>query len=67
MPKAYVDTPLARLLPFDPATVREPDPGKLLSESFVAQPTELGRGNSAMQLEDSPPAVASAMAESCRR
>jgi hypothetical protein len=54
MPKAYANTPLARLLPFDPATVREPDPSKLLSESIVVQPTELGRGNSAMQLEDSP-------------
>ena len=54
MPRAYVNTPLARLLPFDPATVREPDPNKPLNESFIVQLTELGRANSAMQLEDSP-------------
>ncbi len=54
MPKAYVNTPLARLLPFDPALVREPDPNQLLSEGFVAKPTELGLANSAMQLEDKP-------------
>ena len=54
MPKAYVNTALARLLPFDPATAREPAPDKVLHESFLAQPTELGRTNSAMQLEESP-------------
>jgi hypothetical protein len=54
MPKAYVNTPLARLLPFEPAAARAPDPSKPLSESFVAQPTELGRTNAAMQLEESP-------------
>ena len=53
MPKAYAKTPLARLLPFDPATVREPEPNKLQSEGFVAMPTDLGLANSAMQLEDS--------------
>ena len=54
MPRAYANTPLARLLPFDPAAAREPDPKTLLNEGFIAQPTELGAVNSAMQLEDSP-------------
>jgi len=54
MPQAYAKTPLARLLPFDPATIRDPEPNKLLSEGFVVQPTELGLVNSAMQLGDSP-------------
>ena len=54
MPRAYANTPLARLLPFDPATAREPDPKTLLNEGFIAKPTELGAVNSAMQLEDSP-------------
>ena len=30
MPLAYRDTPLARLMPFDPAQARNPEPGKLL-------------------------------------
>lgn len=54
MPKAYVNTPLARLLPFDPATVRQPALNMPLSDTFIVQPTELGRTNPAMQLEDSP-------------
>ena len=54
MPKSYAKTPLARLMPFDPATARAPEPNKLLSDGFAAQPTELGLANSAMQLEDSP-------------
>ena len=54
MPRAYANTPLARLLPFDPAAARVPDPKTLLNEGFIAQPTELGAVNSAMQLEDSP-------------
>jgi hypothetical protein len=53
MPKAYANTPLARLLPFDPAAVRQPDTTRLLKDGFVAQPTDLGLANSAMQLEDS--------------
>ncbi len=54
MPRAYANTPLARLLPFDPAAAREADPKTLLNEGFISQPTELGLANSAMQLEDSP-------------
>ncbi len=54
MPKHYVNTPLARLLPFGPDTIRQPNAKKLLSETFIADLTELGRGHSAMQLADSP-------------
>ncbi len=54
MPKAYANTPLARLMPFDPAAVRVPEPNKLLSDGFPTQPTKLGLADSAMQLEDSP-------------
>jgi hypothetical protein len=54
MPMAYVDTPLARLLPFEPAATRAPEPNKALNDGYVAQPTELGLANSAMQMEDSP-------------
>ncbi len=52
MPQAYRETPLARLLPFDPAGVRNPDPNKPLTEGFVAEATELGLTNPAMQLGD---------------
>jgi hypothetical protein len=54
MPQAYRDTPLARLMPFDPARVRNPEPNKPLTDGFVAQPTELGLASPAMQLGDSP-------------
>ena len=58
MPQAYRDTPLARLLPFDPAKARGPQavaPGsdKPLTEGFVAQPTEMGLAGPALQLGDS--------------
>ncbi len=42
MPQAYRDTPLARLMPFDPAKAHNPEPDKPLTEGFVAQPTEMG-------------------------
>ena len=65
MPQAYRDTPLARLMPFDPAKARDPqadhgymvpapEPNKPLTEGFVAQPTEMGLASPAMQLGDSP-------------
>ena len=54
MPRAYCDTPLARLLPFDARTVIVPEPGKPLTEGFVAQPTDLGLASPAMQLGDTP-------------
>ena len=41
-------------MPFDPAATRVPEPNKLQSDGFIAQPTELGLANPAMQLEDSP-------------
>ena len=52
MPQAYRDTPLARLLPFDPAKAHNPEPDKPLTEGFVAQPTEMGLASPAMQLGD---------------
>jgi hypothetical protein len=54
MPQAFRDTPLARLLPFDPHTVRYPDPAKPITDGFVVQPTELGLASPAMQLGDTP-------------
>ena len=54
MPQAYRDTPLARLMPFDPAKARNPEPDKPLNEGFVAQPTEMGLASPSMQLDDTP-------------
>jgi hypothetical protein len=54
MPAAYRDTPLARLMPFDPASVRYPDLTQTLKEGFTVQPTELGLASPSMQLGDSP-------------
>ncbi len=53
MPQAYRDTPLARLMPFDPAKARNPEPNKPLTDGFVAQPTEMGLASPPMQLGDS--------------
>ena len=53
MPQGYRNTPLARLMPFDPARARNPEPNKLLGEGFVAQPTEMGLASPSMQLGDS--------------
>ncbi len=54
MPGAYRDTPLARLLPFGPQTVRYPDPAAVLDQGFVVQPTDVGLAGPALQLGDSP-------------
>ncbi|MGO9113196.1 MAG: hypothetical protein ACLP9L_28515, partial [Thermoguttaceae bacterium] len=54
MPQAYRDAPLARLMPFDPAKARNPEPNKSLAEKFVVQPTEMGLASPSMQLSDSP-------------
>ncbi|MGA2259594.1 MAG: hypothetical protein ABSG53_33375, partial [Thermoguttaceae bacterium] len=54
MPQAYRGTPLARLMPFDPARARNPDPNKPLTDGFVVQPTEIGLASPPMQLGDSP-------------
>ncbi len=53
-PLAYRDSPLADLLPVDLSTARLPDPGRVLTRSFVVQPTSLGLASSQMQLGDSP-------------
>ena len=54
MPMAYRDTPLAKLMPIDPGSVRLPDPNQPITEGFVLKPTELGLASPAMQLGDSP-------------
>lgn len=50
MPSAYRDTPLARLFPSDPGTVRLPRADEAVSEGFHVQPTELGLLSPPMQL-----------------
>ena len=52
MPSAYRDTPLGRLLPVDPDSIRYPDAGEPISEGFVIRPTELGMASPQMQLGD---------------
>jgi hypothetical protein len=53
LPLAYRNTPLARLLPFDPAKVRNP-PNQPLTEGFVVRPTEMGLSSPPMQLGETP-------------
>jgi len=52
MPAAYAGTPLARLMPFDPAAVRLPDAAELLGQGYRLRPTELGLVSPGMQLGD---------------
>ena len=55
MPLAYRDTPLARLMPFDPAQARwNPRQASCSADGFVVQPTEMGLASPGMQLGDSP-------------
>lgn len=54
MPLAYRDTPLARLMPVELNSARTPPEGVLLSDGFVAQPTELGLVSPQFQLGDTP-------------
>jgi hypothetical protein len=54
MPLDYRDTPLARLMPFDPAKASNPPVNQPLTEGFVVQPTEMGLTVPSMQLSDSP-------------
>jgi len=54
MPQAFRGTPLARLMPFDPARARNPKPNQALTDQFVVQPTEMGLASPSMQLGDSP-------------
>ncbi len=46
MPQALRDTPLARLLPFDLGSLRDPDPHKPLTEGFVVRADRAGPGQS---------------------
>ena len=52
MPSAYRDTPLGRLLPVDPASIRYPDATQPIDQGFVIRPTELGMASPQMQLGD---------------
>lgn len=54
MPLAYRDTPLARLMPINPANVRLPEVNEPITQGFELRPTELGLSGPAMQLGDSP-------------
>jgi len=54
MPQAYRSTPLARLMPFDAARARYPEPNPPLTDEFVVQATEMGLASPSMQLGDSP-------------
>jgi uncharacterized membrane protein len=54
MPAAFRDTPLAKLMPFDPAGVRLPDPNAAITESFPVEPSDLGLALPPMQLGDTP-------------
>ena len=53
-PRAYENTPLARLFPIQLRSLGAPPPGQNLTESFAVQPTELGIASSHMQLGDTP-------------
>ncbi len=53
-PLQYRDTPLAPLVPIDPATALAPDPRKPIDDGFVIQPTEEGLASPNMQLGDTP-------------
>ncbi len=54
MPAAYAGTPLARLMPLDPAAVRLPEPAELRGEGYRLRPTDLGLVSPGMQLGDDP-------------
>ncbi|MDZ7616823.1 MAG: vWA domain-containing protein, partial [Patescibacteria group bacterium] len=53
-PTAYRDTPLARLFPSDPGSVRLPVPDEPIEQGFAMRPTELGLLSPPMQLELDP-------------
>ncbi len=50
MPAAYRDTPLARLFPSNPRSVRLPRSDEVITEGFQIRPTELGLLSPPMQL-----------------
>ncbi len=55
-PEAYRETPLARLFPCNPDSVRLPKPNEPIAEGFQVRPTELGLLSPTMQLELDPAA-----------
>jgi len=63
MPLAYRETPLARLLPVDPATARNTEPARTDKQAFLVQPTELGLAKPSLQLGDTPAENASIWAD----
>lgn len=52
-PVAYRDTPLASILPIDPATARLPDPDDDLTQEIRPRPTPLGLSTGTLLLSDS--------------
>lgn len=52
MPAVYRGTPLERLMPFDARNVKSPNSDKIITEGFVARPTDLGLASPGMQLGD---------------
>lgn len=52
-PVAYRDTPLASILPIDPATARLPDPDDDLTQEMRPRPTPLGLSTGTLLLSDS--------------
>jgi hypothetical protein len=54
MPHAWRETPLARLMPFDPGPVRLPGVEGTIEEGFTVAATELGLASPGMQLGDTP-------------
>jgi hypothetical protein len=52
-PVAYRDTPLASILPIDPATARIPDPDDDLTQEVHPRPTALGLSTGTLLLSDS--------------
>jgi hypothetical protein len=53
-PLEYRDTPLADLLPIDFHAGGGPDPGQVVNEPYLLEPTDLGLAGPTMQLGDSP-------------
>lgn len=55
-PSAFRHSPLAALLPIDPAAGSSPEVGRVISDGFVTAPTELGLASPSFQLGDTPEA-----------
>jgi hypothetical protein len=52
-PLVYRDTPLAQIMPIDPATARVPDADADLTQEIRPRPTSLGLASPSLQLSDS--------------